>query len=85
MFSGAMLIGYSRFILGVHSANQILYGFLLGLWSIAMSIAFIQPRLEDLIARIKARQIPFGHQMRSFYIGASVTLAGLLITVLAVF
>jgi membrane-associated phospholipid phosphatase len=30
---GFLLMGFSRFILGVHSANQILYGYLWGGWT----------------------------------------------------
>mmetsp|Transcript_508 Transcript_508/g.981 ORF Transcript_508/g.981 Transcript_508/m.981 type:complete len:148 (+) Transcript_508:743-1186(+) len=36
-------MGFSRMVLGVHSLNQILYGFLLGLWSLYAVLSYIQP------------------------------------------
>lgn len=54
---GYLAIGYSRFVLGVHSANQILYGFLLGGWSIVMCACWLDPLVSDLIDQIRNKKL----------------------------
>ena len=45
-------IGYSRMFLGVHSLNQVLYGYSLGLW-FALSVHFlVKDRLMSLIQKL---------------------------------
>ena len=55
---GFLAIGFSRFILGVHSANQILYGFLLGLWTILMCVVLVDPLIEEQLAGLKSKSVP---------------------------
>lgn len=50
-FLFAMSIGYSRFVLGMHSMNQIVFGLLLGAW-VAVSFHFLG--YEPLCTQIKS-------------------------------
>lgn len=45
-------IGYSRFILGVHSLDQIIFGLLLGLWVAATMQYCIRPRYDAHITKL---------------------------------
>ena len=54
---GYLLIGLSRFILGVHSANQILYGFLLGLWTVLMCIFLLDPLVYNQQKQLRSSKV----------------------------
>jgi len=45
-------ISYSRMFLGVHSLNQVLYGFSLGLWFAITSEFLIRERLMELVKNL---------------------------------
>ena len=51
--SGYLLIGYSRFLLGVHSANQIVYGWLLGAWTCVLCVGVLNPKLRHFLDRAR--------------------------------
>ena len=51
--AGFLSVGYSRFILGVHSANQILYGFIIGLWSVLFCTTTLDPIIESMVENLK--------------------------------
>ena len=55
--AGYLLIGFSRFILGVHSANQILYGFLLGLWTVLMCIFLLDPLVYSHQKQLRSSKV----------------------------
>ena len=44
---------YSRLELGLHAINQVLYGWLLGLWTIIMCINWIDPQIYSFCEQIK--------------------------------
>ena len=67
---GYLAIGYSRFILGVHSANQILYGFIIGLWSVLFCIFTLDPIIEGMVENLKKKTMA---KSKVFvYVGVSV-------------
>ena len=55
----ACSIGYSRMFLGVHALNQVLYGFMLGIWFALTSEFFVKEPMmklvDDLIFQKEAR------------------------------
>lgn len=58
---GWFSMGYSRYILGVHSSAQLLYGFLLGAWSAFLAIKYINPKLREIGKyTILVRDTPIG-------------------------
>ena len=57
LFSGSLLLAYSRFITGMHTANQVLYGLMLGYWSALTCIFFIDPRVEVWLNKLYADQM----------------------------
>ena len=40
---GFLAVGLSRLIVGVHSLNQVIYGFLLGLWTLTYMLMYWRP------------------------------------------
>jgi membrane-associated phospholipid phosphatase len=52
---GFLAIGLSRLILGVHSLNQVIYGFMLGLWTLGFVIQVVQPLCLDMVLLVKER------------------------------
>jgi membrane-associated phospholipid phosphatase len=44
-----LLMGFSRFALGAHSANQIIYGFIVGLWSCLACVHLINPFIVECL------------------------------------
>ena len=54
LLAAGLEMGHSRFVLGLHSANQILYGDLLGLWCLIFCIFFMEPKLRQIMDDLKA-------------------------------
>ena len=50
-------MGYSRFLLGVHSANQIMYGFMLGLWTLFVCINYVRPLIVSEVTFAQAVKV----------------------------
>lgn len=50
---GAILVGYSRFILGVHSVDQVLYGSILGVWTLLMCLWLINPLVRHAVVNMQ--------------------------------
>ena len=50
-----LTMGYSRMVLGMHSLNQVFYGFLLGLWSLAFSMTTLMPALNQNLTRVESK------------------------------
>jgi len=48
-------MGFSRLVLGMHSLNQVLYGFQLGLWTLAFVLTTGQPVLFSNLQRIRRK------------------------------
>lgn len=69
------MIGLSRFVLGAHGANQILYGFLIGLWSILFCIYKVDPEVETFIANLKLNQFKSSDQLLNVYLLSAGALA----------
>lgn len=57
LLGGALAVGYSRFVLGMHTLNQIIYGLLIGGWTTVLSIWVIQPIVLETI---------FQHRLNGF-------------------
>ena len=55
LLSGALAIAISRLILGVHSVDQVIYGFTLGLWCLAYFLIYWKPIIEDNLLTIRYR------------------------------
>ena len=52
----ALLMAYSRFILGVHSLNQLVYGFLLGVWGLVVCLWYIDPLIREFMDEFRAQK-----------------------------
>ena len=50
-------MGYSRIVLGAHSINQVLYGFLLGLWTAVWVLFIVRKTLLLHLADIRDRKL----------------------------
>ena len=50
---GYIFMAFSRNILGVHSLNQVIYGMLLGLWTVFTFLNLIKPLTINYIKKIK--------------------------------
>jgi membrane-associated phospholipid phosphatase len=46
---GYLSMGFSRLLMGVHSLNQIIYGYLLGLMTLLLVLLFLQPLVISTI------------------------------------
>lgn len=55
--AGVLAVGFSRFILGVHSANQIFYGYLLGAWSLFFSLWIVDPLIGQMVEKLKSSKV----------------------------
>ena len=44
---------FSRFIVGVHSANQLLYGFLIGIVTVLLCVQVIRPKIYEWLSSKK--------------------------------
>lgn len=52
--AGFICVCFSRMVLGLHALNQVIYGSLVGIWSVAFVIAYLRPTVKahmDLIQR----------------------------------
>ena len=52
---GFLTVGLSRLIVGVHSLDQVIYGFLLGLWTVAYVLLYWRQVIKNHIISIKKR------------------------------
>ena len=52
------IMGYSRVLLGAHTLNQVLYGFVLGLWSAIWVIFIVRRTLYLHLEDIAKRRLP---------------------------
>lgn len=50
---GWVLMCYSRFYLGIHSLNQLIYGALLGAWSLYMCLTWLNPLVVSTVQYVK--------------------------------
>ena len=57
---GYLAVGLSRLIVGVHSLNQVIYGYLIGLWTLTYVIMFWRPVVKKHMDHIqrKAYSVP---------------------------
>ena len=53
----AILMVFSRLVLGAHSINQVLYGSLLGYWTCAFVIVFLRPLMQENLKIILSRKV----------------------------
>ena len=51
----ALLMVFSRLVLGAHSLNQVLYGSLLGYWTVSFIISFLRPFLLSHIKKVVSK------------------------------
>ena len=63
---GWLSMSYSRFILGLHSSGQLIYGGLLGAWSLFLCLKYINPRIKAAITA--TRQNGFGPESKKYMI-----------------
>lgn len=54
---GVFGVFFSRFVLGVHALNQIIYGGLIGSWTCFYVIWVVDPQVREIITSVKANQI----------------------------
>lgn len=52
-----LAMGFSRLVLGVHSANQVLYGVLLGLWTVTWCVYFMRSALFKHVEKIANHEL----------------------------
>lgn len=57
------MVGFSRVALGVHSINQVLYGWSYGAWVALFLFKFVRPRIKEHIAVLE-----HDHDYLSFYL-----------------
>jgi hypothetical protein len=62
-----LLVGFSRVALGVHSLNQVLYGWLYGLWLAFFLFRFARPRLSAHIQALLDPQSALAQHYLSYY------------------
>ena len=55
LVGGFLTVGLSRMIMGVHSLDQIIYGYLVGAWTLFYVFLYWRPIVKKHIARIKER------------------------------
>jgi hypothetical protein len=77
-------MGYSRFILGVHSVNQILFGMSLGLLTVALVLNVIRPQLISHFDKIKSRQYTLDY-IKKCVVGVWLLSTSLVVIVLIVY
>jgi hypothetical protein len=77
---GYLAIGFSRFILGVHSANQVIYGFLLGGLSIVMCVNWVDPAVTQIMDKVRQKHLSRSEINSSLTVGSIYTATGILIT-----
>ena len=71
---GWFTMAYSRFILGLHSFNQLLYGVLLGVWSLYMNLSWFNPLVAKTVEHVKENGWTGGSSKKYFIIAAIITL-----------
>ena len=54
---GFLTIGLSRMILGVHSLDQLIYGWVIGLWTLTYILIFWRPLVKSHFYKIKNKQL----------------------------
>ena len=65
------MVGLSRVALGVHSFNQVLYGWSYGLWLAFFLFRFVRPALRDHIRALLEYRSPI-KQYLSYYVTLAV-------------
>ena len=55
LFLGTLAVGLSRLIVGVHSLNQVLYGFLIGLWTLSYVLLFWRSTIKTHMHNIQQK------------------------------
>ena len=54
---GILSVGLSRMIVGVHSLNQIIYGYLIGFWTLAYVLTYWRPVIKHHMTQIQKRAL----------------------------
>ena len=71
-----LTIGYSRLFLGVHSMNQILFGFLLGIWmAFTLHFIFRDKVLENVQRLLDGDERRYKRMLITFFIIMFITFA----------
>ena len=76
---GWITIGISRMEVGVHSLNQVLYGWQLGLWTALCCINFIDPKVREWVEHVKNG----GSGKNGLIINGTLSILGIIATSLA--
>lgn len=54
---GYLAVGFSRLVMGVHSLNQVLDGFVVGFWTLAYVLKFWRPMIKAHVEQMKQREM----------------------------